>query len=74
MAGATYTSNGILAAVADAVAKAGGDAAKLKEVKPAQASSEVVDKTADVCGGGWRGGTGMAAAVRLQGLGKSNSG
>ena len=69
VAGATYTSNGILAAVADAVAKAGGDAAKLKEVKPAQASSEVVDKTADVVvvGGG---GAGMAAAVRLQELGK----
>lgn len=69
VAGATYTSNGILEAVADAVTKAGGDAAKLKETKPEQTSSEVVDKTADVVvvGGG---GAGMAAAVRLQQLGK----
>ncbi len=61
--GATLTSDGIVAAVADAVTKAGGDAEALKQVEIQQEVSDAqVDKTADVIilGGG---GAGMAAAV-----------
>ena len=61
--GATLTSDGIVAAVADAVVKAGGDAEALRAVAIEQeVSTEQIDKTADVIilGGG---GAGMAAAV-----------
>ena len=61
--GATLTSDGIVAAVSDAVVKAGGDAEALRAVAIEQeVSTEQIDKTADVIilGGG---GAGMAAAV-----------
>ena len=62
VSGCTYSSNGILEAVADAVEKAGGDPEVLKDVPviKMQAGS-TIEKTADVIiiGGG---GAGMAAA------------
>lgn len=63
IAGATLTSNAILAAVADCVTQAGGDAEALKN-RPAgpKAPGETVRKSADVVvvGGG---GAGLSAAV-----------
>lgn len=63
VSGATYSSNGILAAVTAALEKAGADVAKLKSKEiAAGAATGDVEKTADVIiiGGG---GAGLAAAV-----------
>ncbi|MEF9894910.1 MAG: FMN-binding protein, partial [Clostridia bacterium] len=62
IAGATFTSKGILEAVADAVTQAGGDAEALKAVEVVQQAGEAVEMTADIVivGGG---GAGLAAAV-----------
>ncbi len=63
VSGATFTSNAILTAVADAVAQAGGDAEALKAAKvEAAAPKEAVAMDADVVvvGGG---GAGLAAAI-----------
>lgn len=68
--GATITSEAVVAAVADAVAQAGGDAQALYAVPVEKAiSTEVIEMTADavVVGGG---AAGMAAAVRLGELGQ----
>lgn len=64
VSGATNTSNAILAAVADAVIQAGGDAEALKKVEVAgnEAAKEAVVKEADVIVVG-AGGSGLAAAV-----------
>ena len=60
--GATNTSNGILTAVADAVAKAGGDVEAMKSKAISKEAGEAVEMTADVIvvGGG---GAGLSAAV-----------
>ncbi|MDO4549056.1 MAG: flavocytochrome c [Clostridia bacterium] len=60
--GASYTSNGILEAVAAAVTLAGGDVEALKAVEVVQQAGDPIDMTADivVVGGG---GAGLAAAV-----------
>ena len=64
VAGATITSNALIAAISDAVQQAGGDVEALKkvEVKQEEVSKELVEKQADVIviGGG---GAGLAAAV-----------
>lgn len=62
VSGATVTSNAILAAVADCVTQAGGDAEALKAVAVTQTAGEPISKTADVVvvGGG---GAGIAAAT-----------
>lgn len=69
VSGATYTSNGIIDAVADAVKQAGGDVEALKNVQVTAGEHTEEELTADVVvvGGG---GAGMAAAVRLAELGK----
>mgnify|MGYP000001478489 FL=1 len=69
--GATFTSEGIVNAVADAVAQAGGDADALRAVPvEKELSTETIEMTTDVVvvGGG---AAGMAATVRLEQLGKS---
>ena len=69
--GATITSEGIVNAVADAVAQAGGDADALRAVSvEKELSTETIEMTTDVVvvGGG---AAGMAAAVRLEQLGKN---
>ena len=69
--GATITSEGIVNAVADAVAQAGGDADALRAVPvEKELSTETIEMTTDVVvvGGG---AAGMAAAVRLEQLGKN---
>ena len=70
VSGATVSSEGIVAAVADAVAKAGGDVDALKNVAIAAGEHTTKSLSADVIvvGGG---GAGMAAATRLAQLGKS---
>ena len=68
--GATFTSNGILAAVADAVAQAGGDAEALRKVEVTKAAGEAVEMSAEyiVIGGG---GAGLSAAANLGEAGHS---
>lgn len=71
VSGATFTSKGIVDAVASAVTLAGGDAQALREVPVEEVlSGETLELTADavVVGGG---AAGMAATVRLAQLGKS---
>lgn len=71
VSGATFTSKGIVDAVAAAVTLAGGDAQALREVPVEDVlSGETLELTADavVVGGG---AAGMAATVRLAQLGKS---
>lgn len=60
--GATATSEGLLAAVAQAVTEAGGDAEALKSKEAATGDVEAIEETADVVviGGG---GAGLSAAV-----------
>lgn len=69
VSGATYTSNGIVDAVADAVKQAGGDVEALKNVQIASGEHVEEELTTDVVvvGGG---GAGMSAAVRLAELGQ----
>lgn len=69
VSGATYTSNGIVEAVADAVKQAGGDVEALKSVQIAAGEHVEEELTTDVVvvGGG---GAGMSAAVRLAELGQ----
>ena len=69
VSGATYTSNGIVEAVADAVKQAGGDVEALKNVQVVAGEHTVEELTTDVVvvGGG---GAGMSAAVRLAELGQ----
>ena len=69
VSGATYTSNGIVDAVADAVKQAGGDVEALKSVQIASGEHVEEELTTDVVvvGGG---GAGMSAAVRLAELGQ----
>jgi hypothetical protein len=69
VSGATYTSNGIVEAVADAVKQAGGDVEALKNVQIASGEHVEEELTTDVVvvGGG---GAGMSAAVRLAELGQ----
>lgn len=69
VSGATYTSDGIVAAVADAVKQAGGDVEALKNVQVAAGEHTEEELTTDVVvvGGG---GAGMSAAVRLAELGQ----
>lgn len=69
VSGATYTSNGIVEAVADAVKQAGGDVEALKNVQIASGEHTEEELTTDVVvvGGG---GAGMSAAVRLAELGQ----
>lgn len=69
VSGATYTSNGIVEAVADAVKQAGGDVEALKNVQVAAGEHTEEELTTDVVvvGGG---GAGMSAAVRLAELGQ----
>ena len=69
VSGATYTSNGIVEAVADAVKQAGGDVEALKSVQSAAGEHVEEELTTDVVvvGGG---GAGMSAAVRLAELGQ----
>lgn len=69
VSGATYTSNGIVEAVADAVKQAGGDVEALKNVQVASGEHVEEELTTDVVvvGGG---GAGMSAAVRLAELGQ----
>ena len=69
VSGATYTSNGIVDAVADAVKQAGGDVEALKNVQVAAGEHVEEELTTDVVvvGGG---GAGMSAAVRLAELGQ----
>lgn len=70
ISGATMTSAGIKSAVADAVTQAGGDAAALRNTKVDQSTSTATeDKQADVVVVG-AGGSGMAATIRLEQLGK----
>lgn len=69
VAGATLTSDAILAAVADCVAQAGGDAEALKAVEVAEkvpTKEETIETQLVVIGGG---GAGMAAAIRARELG-----
>ena len=69
--GATFTSEGLVNAVADAVAQAGGDADALRAVPvEKERSTETIEMTTDVVvvGGG---AAGMAATVRLEQLGKN---
>ena len=69
VAGATVTSEAILAAVADCVAQAGGDAEALKAVEVAEkvpTREETVETQLVVVGGG---GAGMTAAIRARELG-----
>ena len=69
--GATMTSEGIKAAVADAIRQAGGDPAlfAVKKVGKKQAAKPIKE-TADIVVVG-AGGSGMSAAVRAETLGKS---
>ena len=69
VSGATYTSSGIVDAVADAVKQAGGDVEALKNVQIASGEHVEEELTTDVVvvGGG---GAGMSAAVRLAELGQ----
>lgn len=69
VSGATYTSDGIVEAVADAVKQAGGDVEALKNVQVAAGEHTEEELTTDVVvvGGG---GAGMSAAVRLAELGQ----
>ena len=48
VSGATYTSNAILNAVADAVAQAGGDAEALRQVEAAASEGQTYEETYDV--------------------------
>ena len=70
VAGATYTSNGILDAVKDCVEQAGGDVDALIAVGMTEKEYTTVEETADVIvvGGG---AAGMAATLRATQLGKS---
>lgn len=70
MSGATMSSLGLVAAITDCVEQAGGNVSQLKKVPAQEKSTETVEKEADaiVVGGG---GAGMAAAIRLQELGKN---
>ena len=69
VAGATITSDAIIAAVADCVTQAGGDPEALKNVE-VEASEPTEEKTIDtdlaIVGGG---GAGMVAAIRAEELG-----
>ena len=69
VSGATYTSDGIVEAVADAVKQAGGNVEALKNVQVAAGEHVEEELTTDVVvvGGG---GAGMSAAVRLAELGQ----
>jgi len=62
MSGATYSSEGILAAVTDALTKAGADIEALKNVPVVKAAEENIEKTADVVIIG-AGGAGLSAAI-----------
>lgn len=64
------SSLGLVAAITDCVEQAGGNVSQLKKVPAQEKSTETVEKEADaiVVGGG---GAGMAAAIRLQELGKN---
>lgn len=69
--GATYTSNAIISAVADAVNQAGGDAEALKAVKvPEIEITKTIEKSADVVIIG-AGGAGLAAAIEASDKGAS---
>ncbi len=69
VSGATLTSFGVKAAIADAVTQAGGDLSALEKAPAQSQSSETIDMEADVIviGGG---GSGMSATIRLQELAK----
>lgn len=69
VSGATASSLGLLAAVTDCVEQAGGNASQLKKAPAGEKSTKTIEKSADVIvvGGG---GSGMAATIRLQELGK----
>lgn len=70
VSGATLTSAGIKTAVADAATQAGGDVAALRNTKVDQKTSDATeDESADVVVVG-SGGSGMAATIRLEQLGK----
>lgn len=62
VSGATYTSNAILEATADAVAQAGGDAEALKRVEKQEKTGETYEENYDVVvvGGGYGG---LSAAI-----------
>lgn len=69
VAGATMTSDAILAAVADCVAQAGGDVEALRAVEIAEkvpTKEETLDTQLVIVGGG---GAGMTAAIRARELG-----
>lgn len=69
VAGATITSEAILAAVADCVEQAGGDVEALKAVEVAEKTptkEETIETDLVIVGGG---GAGMAAAIRARELG-----
>lgn len=69
--GATMTSNGIKAAVADAIKKAGGDpAAFAVTVVKKKAAPKLIRENADIVVVG-AGGSGISAAVKAETLGKS---
>lgn len=71
VSGATVTSEALLAAVADAITQAGGDAQALKTKEvAAKEAGELIEKTVDVVvvGGG---GAGLAAAAKASELGAS---
>lgn len=69
--GATMTSNGIKAAVADAIKKAGGDpAAFAVAVVKKKAAPKLIRENADIVVVG-AGGSGISAAVKAETLGKS---
>ncbi len=71
VAGATLTSNAVLAGVADCLTQAGADVEALKAIKPAAAEKEEdVELTVDVVVIG-AGGAGMAAAVTANENGKN---
>ncbi len=69
VAGATYTSNGILDAVKDAVQQAGGNVDSLMKVDTEKEVEEIALSTDVVVIGG--GAAGMSAAVRLDEKGKN---
>ncbi|MDR1183943.1 MAG: FAD-dependent oxidoreductase [Coriobacteriales bacterium] len=70
VSGATMTSLGLLAAITDAAQQADGDIDALQVMPTLEPSTAIVEKTADVVVIG-AGGSGMAATIRLEELGKN---